>query len=144
MNIQKIAPESLEVANTYLATGSITQTATLLGITPSEVSLYLDKREVKEYVDNVFLDQGYRNRGKLFALMEEIIESKLEEARESEVYTSKDLLDVLAQYHKMRQDEIKNAKPSQPLHQVNVQNNVNEFGSGKYGELLRKLHAASD
>jgi len=144
MNIQKIAPESLEVANTYLTTGSIMKTASMLGITPQEVSSFLDKREVKEYVDNVFLDQGYRNRGKLFALMEEIIESKLEEARESEVYTSKDLLDVLAQYHKMRQDEIKNAKPSQPLHQVNVQNNVNEFGSGKYGELLRKLHAATD
>jgi len=144
MNIIKIAPESLEVANTYLATGSVTRTADLLGITPHEVTSYLDKREVKEYVDNVFLDQGYRNRSKLFGLMEEIIESKLTEARDSEVYTSKDLLDVLTAYHKMRQDEIKNSRPTQPLHQVNVQNNVNEFGSGNYGELLRKLHASTD
>lgn len=147
MDIIKISPESLEIANTYLATGSIVETANILGVQTDQVSTYLNKREVKEYVDQVFLDQGYRNRGKLFALMEEIIESKLEEARESELYTSKDLLEVISQYHKMRMDEIKVSRPpaEKPQTQINVQNNFDDgFGGGNYGELLRKLHATSE
>jgi predicted transcriptional regulator len=140
--IISISPEALEVANTYLATSSITKTADLLGIPTNQVSSYLARREVKQYVDQVFLDQGYRNRGKLFDLMEEIIESKLVEARESEMYTSKDLLEVLALYHKMRTDEVKHSTPKEgPTTQINVQNN--DYGPGKYGELLAKLHGAT-
>ena len=135
-----ISPESLEIANTYLATGSMEKTAQVLGLPTDQVSSYLARREVKEYVDQVFLDQGYRNRGKLFDLMEEIIESKLVEARESEMYTSKDLLEVVSLYHKMRTDEIKLAAPK-PSTQINVQNN--DYGPGKYGELLAKLHGAN-
>lgn len=143
-NLPKISPESLTVANTYLATGSVTETAYQLDLSPDTVSNYLAKREVKQYVDQVFLDQGYRNRSKLFALMEEIIESKLSEARESEIYSSKDLLDILAQYHKMRMDEIKVSQPRDVPHtQINVQNNHNDgFPGGKYGDLLRKLHGS--
>lgn len=147
MDIVKISPESLEIANTYLSTGSINETAAILGLPASEVTSYLDRREVKSYVDQVFLDQGYRNRGKLFALMEEIIESKLQEARDTELYTSKDLLEVITQYHKMRMDEVKLARPPEQnaKTQINVQNNfADEYGGGKYGELLRKLHAGSE
>lgn len=145
----KITPEALEIANTYLATGSVETTAKLLGVSEFEVSSFLNRREVKKYVDEVFLDQGYRNRGKLFKLLDTIIDSKLQEAEESEVYTSKDLLDVLALMHKMRMDELKLIKeeeakdkpkvmPKGSLEEVDP-DNPDQFGGGNYGKLMRTL-----
>lgn len=116
-----ITPEGLEIATTYLGCMSIEETAKSLGMTHHEVSTYLDKKEVKRYIDNVFLEQGYLHRFKLASLLDDIIESKIQEAAESGVYTNKDLLDVLALVHKIRMD---NAKvDSAPNTQVNVQNN---------------------
>lgn len=125
------------------------QTAKLLALSEFEVSSFLNRREVKKYVDEVFLDQGYRNRGKLFKLLDTIIDSKIQEAEESEVYTSKDLLDVLALMHKMRIDEMRLIKeeeardrpksiPKGSLEEVDA-NNPDQFGGGNYGKLMRTL-----
>jgi hypothetical protein len=110
-------------------------------MTPDQVSLILERREVRAYVDAVFLDSGYRNRAKLFDLLDEVIASKLEEARESEMYSSKDLADLIALAHKMRQDELKVSNPSigGPKVQTNVQINETPFGSGNYGNLIKQL-----
>ena len=62
---------------------------------------------MKNYIDTVFLDTGYRNRFKIASTLDNIIEQKLEEAEESQIYTSKDLADLLQMAHKMRMDEIK-------------------------------------
>jgi len=148
-DIVKITPESLEVANTYLATGSVEKTAKLLGVTEFEVSSFLNRREVKKYVDQVFLDQGYRNRHKLFDLLDTIIDSKITEAEESEIYTTKDILDVLTLMHKMRVDEIKLMKDDEAKNQPKAipkggleetdPDNPDQFGGGNYGKLMRSL-----
>lgn len=136
----KISPENLEVANSYLITGSITETADQLSISPDLVATILDKREVKSYVDQVFLDQGYRNRSRLASLLDRVIDAKVEEAEETELYSEKDLADLIKLAHTMRMDELKAQKESAPRVQVNQQvNNANPFGSGKYGELVQKL-----
>lgn len=137
-----IAPEGLDLANKYLETGNIADTAKALCITTDKVVEMLDKAEVKRYIDAVYLDMGYRNRNKLGALLDEIIESKLEEARESEMYTSKDLVEIIQLSHKMRMDEIKALKdaPTAVKNQTNVQiNGDSAFGSGNYGKLMEKL-----
>lgn len=144
MNKLTISPEGIEIANKYLEKGSIADTAKALCITEEAVSNILAKAEVKRYVDNVFLDRGYRNRFKLGALLDEIIDSKLEECRESEMFTSKDLVDLVTLAHKMRMDELKHEKEV-VKNQTNVQINDNsKFGGGNYGALMDKLLGGTD
>ena len=117
----------------------------------SRVVDILNKREVKKYIDTVYLDTGYRNRGNIGSLLDEMIQSKLDEAQESGVYSSKDLADLLQMAHKMRMDEMKaqaefdKASASGIKNQTNVQ--INEgvpFGQGIYGKLMDKLLNGSE
>lgn len=146
MKALAISPEGLELANEYLKCGSIEDAAKSLCISTDQAIDVLNKTEVKRYIDAVYLDMGYRNRNNIAKVMDEIIESKLEEARDSEMFSSKDLVDIMQIAHKMRMDEIKaeNAKPS--IHnQTNVQINENQpFGQGNYGALMKKLLGSGD
>jgi hypothetical protein len=133
----KLAPENLEVANAYLSMGCAMKAASSLGITPDVVHSILAKSEVKEYMNSVYLDQGYRNRFRLAELLDEIIENKLQEAREAGMYSSKDLVDILALAHKVAEDHRK-----EPKNTIRQQNNVqinSPFGEGNYGKLMEKL-----
>jgi hypothetical protein len=93
----------------------------------------------------VYLDTGYRNRFKLASALDNIIEEKLAEAEESQMYTNKDVADLLQMAHKMRMDEIKamaemeKAKLSPIRQQANIQINELPFGQGNYGKLMEKL-----
>ena len=141
-----ISPEGLEVANSYLTFGNIRAVVEQLGVAENKVVELLNKREVKKYIDTVFLDMGYRNKNNIAGLLDEMIGSKLEEAKESGVYSNKDLADLLQMAHKMRMDEIKaqaelqKAEATSVKSQTNIQ--VNEgvpFGQGNYGKLMEKL-----
>tara|TARA_S200002703_G_scaffold119793_1_gene105551 strand:- start:70 stop:528 length:459 start_codon:yes stop_codon:yes gene_type:complete len=144
--ITTISPEGMEVANTYLQYGNIRGVVDSLGVPEYKVAEILNKREVKKYIDTVYLDMGYRNRGNIASVLDEMIQSKLEEAQETGVYSSKDLADLLQMAHKMRMDEIKaqteleKASTAAVRSQTNVQ--INEgipFGQGNYGKLMEKL-----
>ena len=54
----KMSPEGLEVANAYLEHGNIPDTALALAVDENTVSDLLSKREVKTYIDNVYLDKS--------------------------------------------------------------------------------------
>lgn len=138
MKLVKMAPENLEVANAYLSTGSALVAANNLGCTPDQVYEILEKNEVKEYINSVYLDQGYRNRFRLAELLDEVIENKLIEARDSDTYSSKDLVDIIALAHKMSEDHRKEPKTNTNIKQQNVQIN-SPFGEGNYGKLMEKL-----
>ena len=137
----KMSPEGLEIANAYLEYGNIQETATALAVDENTISEWLGKREVKAYIDSVYLDTGYRNRFKIGNILDEVIK----EAEESEVFTNKDLVDLLQMAHKIRMDEMKaqaemeKAKGSSIKTQNNVQINADGFGQGNYGELMKKL-----
>jgi|TARA_B100001939_G_scaffold240716_1_gene208209 hypothetical protein len=142
----RISPEGLEVANAYLELGNIQAVCVRLKLDEGECSEILAKREVKGYIDQVYLDTGYRNRFKLATALDDLIDRKMEEAEESEIYSNKDLADLLQMAHKMRMDEIKaqaeleKAKASNIKSQTNVQiNGEVPFGQGNYGELMKKL-----
>ena len=141
-----ISPEGLEVANSYLTFGNIRAVVEQLGVAENKVVELLNKREVKKYIDTVYLDMGYRNKNNIASLLDEMIGSKLDEAKESGVYSNKDLADLLQMAHKMRMDEIKaqaelqKAEATSVKSQTNIQ--VNEgvpFGQGNYGKLMEKL-----
>lgn len=137
-DIVKIGPEGFDIANAFLQYGNVENTAEQLDVPRHEVVRVLQTPEVKRYLDGVYLDQGYRNRDKLGALMDKIIDAKIAEAEESEIWTSKDLLEVLALQHKMRMDEIKATKEAGNVPGVAVQVN-NSFGDSNYGRLMEKL-----
>jgi hypothetical protein len=141
-----MSPEGLEIANTYLEQGNIPAVCSKLGVSESEVSEILNKREIKQYIDTVFLDTGYRHRFKISETLDMLIEKKLEESEETEIYTNKDMADLLQMAHKMRIEEIKaqtemeKAKAQVVKTQVNIQDNSGTpFGQGNYGELIKKL-----
>lgn len=129
----RIMPENLEVANAYLETSSIERTADALGMSTQQVSEVLNKKQVKDYITQVYLDTGYRNRFALANVLDELIEHKLKEAADTGFYTKADLLDLLKFAHQLRLDEAK----LQTVHQTNVQ--INEFGQGNYGALMERL-----
>ena len=142
----KMSPEGLEIANSYLEHGNIPAVCRKLGVSENEVSDILNKREIKQYIDTVFLDTGYRNKFKLSETLDMLIEKKLEEAEETQIYTSKDMADLIQMAHKMRIEEIKaqtdmeKAKAQTVKTQVNIQDNSGlPFGQGNYGELIKKL-----
>ena len=142
----KMSPEGLEIANSYLEHGSIPAVASKLRVSQNEVSEILNKREIKQYIDTVFLDTGYRNRFKLSETLDMLIEKKLEESEETQIYTNKDMADLIQLAHKMRMEEIKaqtemeKAKAMTVKTQVNIQDNSGTpFGQGNYGQLIKKL-----
>ena len=139
-----ISPEGMEVANSYLQFGNIRAVVENLGVPEYKVTEILNKREVKKYIDTVFLDTGYRNKNNIAAVLDEMIASKLEEAQETGVYSSKDLADLLQMAHKMRMDELKAQTEAEKTTGLRSQTNVqiNEgvpFGQGNYGKLMDKL-----
>lgn len=133
--LTKISPEGFDIANAYLEYGTVTETAKALQIPEHEVVKTLSQREVKTYLDGVYMDLGYRNRNKLGKLLDKMIDSKIEEAEESGIYTSKDLFELIQFAHKMRIDEI---KAEQKVDQsTNLQ--IAQFGEGAYGKLMERL-----
>jgi phage terminase small subunit len=141
-----MSPEGLTIANTYLEVGNVPAVCARLKMDTAKVSEILNKREIKAYIDQVYLDTGYRNRFKLANSLDDLIERKLEEAEESQIYTNKDLADLYVMAHKMRVDEMKamteleKAKASNIKNQTNVQINADlPFGQGNYGKLMEKL-----
>ena len=144
-----ISPEGLEIAKTYLETQDIATTAVRLGIDQLQVTQYLEKPEVKNYVDQVYLNAGYRNRFRLAEVMDQIIERKLGELNEADIGSSKDILDILQFAHKLRMDELaaqtklEAARASNVKQQTNIQIN-SPFGDTNYGKLLDSLLNADD
>jgi hypothetical protein len=140
--IVKIAPEELEIANSYIMFGNISAVSQQLAIPEHKVCEMLDVPAIKRYIDNIYLDKGYRNKNNIASLMDDMIASKLEEAQESGIYSSKDLADLLQMAHKMRMDELtaENKRTEGIKNQTNVQiNEALPFGQGNYGKLMEKL-----
>jgi len=149
--ITTISPEGLEIANSYLQFGNIRGVCDYLQVPETAVVEQLNKREVKKYIDTVYLDMGYRNKNNIGSLLDNMIASKLEEAQESGVYSSKDLADLLQMAHKMRIDEIKAQTDLQKAENGNIKNQTNvqineqvPFGQGNYGKLMEKLLNGSE
>jgi hypothetical protein len=136
----KMSPEMQAVAESYLVTTDVRLTAQDLGIPKEKVTYYLNKPECKRFIDTIFLEQGYLNRHRLQDIMSEVMELKLEEMRESEMGSNKDIADLVMMLHKMRMDEVKTTTTSAtPSNQTNVQiNNGAGFGDN-YNALLQKL-----
>ena len=130
-----LSPEGYDVANAYLQYGSSEEAARQTGIPLQIIIQTLQKPDVQNYLQGVYLDAGYRNRNKLAGLVDKIIDAKIEEAEETSMWSKKDLLEILEFAHKIRIDELKLMKKENTT-TVNVAN----FDSNtRYGQLMSKL-----
>lgn len=138
-----ISPEGLEIANAYLQNSDIAKVAEELDIPRELVAETLAKREVKAYVDSVFMNLGFNNRFQMRELMDTIIKKKLEEMDQADVGSNKDIIEILTLSHKMTMEhmdkEIALEKIRAPKVQTNIQINNDGMQQTRYGSLLEKL-----
>lgn len=130
---KQLTPEVLDITQVYIQCGfSLEKTAEHLGLDMQEVSTVVSQPQAKQYINEVYLDTGYRNRAKLGSLLDRIIDEKIKEAEDTEMWSDMDLADLVKLAHKIRTDE---AKLGEPNTQVNIAN----FGDSKYSELVNRL-----
>jgi hypothetical protein len=142
----QISPEALEVANCYLQLNDVRAVASELDLDPETVANYLSRREVRGYIDRVFMDTGYNNRFLMRRAMDALIKQKFSELEEAGTGSTKDISELLQLSHKMSMDlldreialEKLRSGPSGPQKQVNVQINEGLDGS-KYSQLVQRL-----
>lgn len=138
-----ISPEALEVANTYLQCQDIKETSETLDIAPELVTQILSKREVKAYIDHVFMNVGFNNRFKMRDAMDAVIKKKFQELEESGMGSTKDIAELLALSHKMSMDELDKQIKLETLRQTNIKNQVNVQINGdegsRYSSLIQTL-----
>lgn len=142
--ITRISPEGLAVIEGYLANGQdILRTAESMNLPVDEVNRLLNKKESAAYLDRIYNESGFRNRAKMAALMDEIINNKLEELSDTGQGSSKDIVEILQAAHKMQMDQMAmqlkllEAQNKTPAVQINQQ--INNSGGQNYNSLLEKL-----
>ena len=131
-----VAPEFFTVATEYVKHLDITKTALKLQLPVTTITEVLNKKEVKRYIDAIFLEQGFMQRNKLNDVLTKIIDLKLEEMEENDMGSNKDILEILKFAHTMQMDHAKMNQEDQPGSQVNIQNN---FGGDNYANLLSRI-----
>lgn len=129
LNAPRIDPVYLTIANDYLSGMSTEDIAYEYNLKQDVVVATLEKTEVKQYIDSVYMSQGYLHRVKRAQLINKVIEAKLEEAMESGKFTSKDLLEWL----KFAREEEQGTKPKGPGIAIQV-NNYDRLMSDILGE----------
>jgi len=137
-----ISPEALEVANCYLQLQDISKVVDELSISAETVTQILEKREVKAYIDHVFMNLGFNNRFKMRQAMDAIMSKKFQELDEAGVGSGKDILEIMALSHKITmehmaaQTALEKAKEGATRSQTNVQ--INSEGTN-YNALIERL-----
>ena len=124
----KIDPVLLSIANDYLDGRDVSQIAEDYGVSEDRVAAVLDKDDVKKYIDNVYVTQGYLNRIRRMKLVNQVIEQKVQDALESGVWSKRDLLDWMKHLNDLEET----AKPKKQSPQVAIQVN-------NYDKLMKDL-----
>lgn len=118
----QVDPKFLLIANEALSGKNIVDIAEQYALSEDQVTSVLERTEVKRYMDNVYLSQGYLHRAKRLRIITEVIDQKLEEARDTGIYSKKDLLEWL----KLLNDMENQARPKGPTTAVQV-NQTNNY-----------------
>tara|TARA_A100000172_G_scaffold79328_2_gene66177 strand:- start:326 stop:781 length:456 start_codon:yes stop_codon:yes gene_type:complete len=124
----KLDPVLLAIANDYLAGEGVDKIAKEYGVSQDRVAAVLDKDDVRKYIDNVYVTQGYLNRVRRMKLVNQVIEQKVQDALESGVWSKRDLLDWMKHLNELEET----AKPKKASPQVAVQIN-------NYDKLMKDL-----
>lgn len=143
----QISPEGMEVISAYLENSSDPKKAALaLGMEEPAFREIMRRPEVKNYLNEIFMESGFRNRTKFFDIIDTVLSLKMSELQETGMGSDMDIMDILKLMHKMKMDEMKmqiemeKAKVSRaPSTQNNTQINVNGSGDSNYMDLMKIL-----
>lgn len=139
----EVSPEAITVMNTYLQNGcSMKETAVQLNMPIENVSSFLSQRPVKALLDQQFQEAGFRNRDRMFGLLDEIINAKIEEMEETGMLPDMDIVTLLEKQHKMKMQELQMSMKLQEttnLIQNNNTTNIQINGGENYNQLLDKI-----
>lgn len=102
-----MSPEYQLVIDKYLQYKDVEKVASMLNMEKDKILKILEKPIVKRHMDRSFLQSGFANKYILQATLDKAIQQKLDEAEESQVYSKKDLADLIELSHKMRVNEEK-------------------------------------
>ena len=144
---EKIQPEAMEVIEQYLYHNrDVNLVASALNTTPTVITDILNKREVRGYLDHLFMESGYRNREKFFTVLDNLLDAKIEELDEAQMGSSMDIMDIMKIYHGMKVKELELSNKLQELQSNNKQsastiNNVQINNSSGYDKLLDRIIA---
>lgn len=143
----QISPEGMEVISAYLENSSDPKKAALvLGMEEPAFREIMRRPEVKTYLNEIFMESGFRNRTKFFDIIDTVLSLKMSELQETGMGSDMDIMDILKLMHKMKMDEMKmqiemeKAKAAKgPVHQNNTQINVGGSGDSNYMDLMKIL-----
>lgn len=142
-----ISPEGMEVINAYFENNSDPKAAALsLGMEEPAFREIMRRPEVKVYLNEIFMESGFRNRDKFFGIIDTVLNLKMTELQDTGMGSEMDIMDILKLMHKMKMDEMKlqiefeKAKQSKaPVHQNNTQVNIAGAGDSNYMDLVSIL-----
>ncbi|BEU75640.1 hypothetical protein NGA1_0230 [Escherichia coli phage NG_A1] len=144
-----MSPEGMDVIEAYLQCGSDAPAAARsLGMSEIAFRDIMNRSEVKNYLNDIFMESGFRNRDRLFGVLDEVIKRKLEELEETGMGSDQDIMDILWKAHKMKMEEMKmmvelekaKAAARAPANQTNIQNNIIAgAGDQNYMDLITSL-----
>lgn len=121
----EVDPKYLILANELLSGKSIPQIAEEYSLSNDQVTSVVERTEVKRYIDSIYMSQGYLHRSRRMKIINEVIDEKLAEGRETGVFSKRDLLEWL----KLLNDMEKDARPKQPSTAVQVNNQTNNYST---------------
>lgn len=140
-----VSPEAMTVMNSYLQNGcSAKETALQLSMPLEEVSSFLQQRPVKQLLDQQFAEAGFRNRDRMFGLLDEIINAKIEEMEETGMLPEMDIVTLIEKVHKMKMQELQMSMKLQEttnMIQNNTTTNIQINGGENYNKLLQQIIA---
>ena len=143
---ERIQPEAMEVVEAYLRNDrDVNRTAEDLNTTPTVISDLINKREVRSYLDHLFMEWGYGKREKFFDILDNVLEAKMEELDEAQMSSSMDIMDILKIYHSMKIKELELSIKLQELQQgskgqtAKTINNLQINNSSGYDNLLSRI-----
>ena len=92
----KLDTSLIPLVHDYLNAATIDELAFKYNLSEAQVSEFLDRKEVRNYIKNTLVNTGFVNKKARIDLLSRIVEEKVEFSRENDVpLTKKDILDVL-------------------------------------------------
>lgn len=143
---QSLQPEAMVVVEQYLRFNrDIDLVAAELNTTPTVIGDILNKREVRGYLDHLFMESGFRNREKFFDVLDNLLDAKIAELDEAQMGSSMDIMDIMKIYHGMKIKELELSIKLQELQSAKQSagtiNNVQINNSSGYDKLLDRIIA---
>ena len=145
-----MSPEGMMAIEAYLECGNdMAKAASSLQMDEISFRALMRKPEIKNYLNEIFMESGFRNRDKFFGILDTVLTMKMEELDETGMGSDMDIMDILKLMHKMKMDEmkmqieyekVKQAKA--PVHQNNTQINLAGGKDANYVDLLSRIVGA--